>query len=790
MPDASTVDFGALAKATSKIAADANAEGVRSQISKELGGFQNQIPQGVDAQALAKWVSLVPQAIQKQLAGVLASVPAELQPLTVAAIPALALAAVAVSASRAANAPSSPYPREVYDAAAAKAYYDAHPLEYLSRLAYIAGTASTFGATLALDYLTGSLERNAERRADALTDLLTRLGPTYIKVGQALSIRSDLVPPAYLKSLTQLQDKVPAVPTAVAKQIIEAELGRPADEVFSGIEGSPIAAASLGQVYRARLRTDPEQEVAVKVQRPDMIKQVALDMHVLRSNGGLLRLAGYVGDVEGLVDDWGVGFVNELNYQEEARNSAQFMQEIAKTPLADSVFAPEVVLEASGKRVLTTKWIHGERLEKSSADDITGLCSIAMNTYLTMMLETGTMHCDPHPGNLLRTPEGKLCILDWGLVQNIGKDRRYRFIEHIAHLVSRDLDKVPQDLLDLGFIPENQAAVILNEENTAGIAAVYTEIMGGGGAAKIDVTKVLTQLEDLVDKYGQLFQVPPYFAYIARAFSVLEGIGLSNNPDYSIIVECLPYVSQRLLTDDNPRTAGALNTFVFGADKDNKMRLVDPGRVESLVQGFSSYSGAAAGGGLRGTKQGPEAIEAAVEQVLELLLVEQPTPLQAIVLEQLARVVNAQARAAFARARARSGVLPNGRTLLGSVLDPLGLFKASGLVTTDADDARVIAATDALAEIIARAGVQGGGTGGLDVGALSQRELQQVAQSVARKLWARRGAARATSSRFAAVLLRQSLERLDARDTETRLTTTLVRAAAEVSEGVAKQYDK
>jgi hypothetical protein len=117
------------------------------------------------------------------------------------------------------------------------------------------------------------------------------------------------------------------------------------------------------------------------------------------------------------------------------------------------------------------------------------------------------------------------------------------------------------------------------------------------------------------------------------------------------------------------------------------------------------------------------------------------------VLEQLARVVNAQARAAFARARARSGVLPNGRTLLGSVLDPLGLFKASGLVTTDADDARVIAATDALAEIIARAGVQGGGTGGLDVGALSQRELQQVAQSVARKLWARRGAARATSSR-------------------------------------------
>jgi len=557
------------------------------------------------AEKVANFASHAPQAVQKQLSAVLASIPAELLPFALAAVPATALIFLAASANKAASAPTSPYPNLVYDAEAAKAYYEARPLEYFARLAFIASAASSFGAALALDYLTGGLEKNADARADTLTDLLTQLGPTYIKVGQALSIRSDLVPPAYIKSLTQLQDKVPAVPTAIAKKIIEEELGVPCDSVFKGLTGDPVAAASLGQVYRARLVSDPDVEVAVKVQRPNMLQSVALDMHVLRSSGWILRLAGYVGDVEGLCDDWGVGFVNELNYLDEANNAEIFMTEIANTPLKDAVFAPSVIREASARRVLTTKWVYGERLEKSSADDITSLCSIAMNAYLTMMLETGTMHCDPHPGNLLRTPEGKLCILDWGLVQTIGKDRRYRFIEHIAHLVSKDLDKVPQDLLDLGFIPENQAAVILNEENTRGIALVYTEVMAGGGAAKIDVTKVLTQLESLVDTYGQLFQIPPYFAYIARAFSVLEGIGITNNPDYSIIEECLPYVSQRLLTDSNPRTAGALNTFVFGPDKDNEDRLVDPGRVETLVEGFSSYSSAAAdcgGGASRGLR--------------------------------------------------------------------------------------------------------------------------------------------------------------------------------------------
>ncbi|KAJ1483720.1 hypothetical protein T484DRAFT_1799137 [Baffinella frigidus] len=209
------------------------------------------------AEKVANFASHAPQAVQKQLSAVLASIPAELLPFALAAVPATALIFLAASANKAASAPTSPYPNLVYDAEAAKAYYEARPLEYFARLAFIASAASSFGAALALDYLTergcreyfarlafiasaassfgaglaldyltGGLEKNADARADTLTDLLTQLGPTYIKsqdsltglltqlgptyikVGQALSIRSDLVPPAYIKSLTQLQDKV------------------------------------------------------------------------------------------------------------------------------------------------------------------------------------------------------------------------------------------------------------------------------------------------------------------------------------------------------------------------------------------------------------------------------------------------------------------------------------------------------------------------------------------------------------------------------------------------------
>ena len=139
------------------------------------------------------------------------------------------------------------------------------------------------------------------------------------------------------------------------------------------------------------------------MQRPDMLETIALDLYLLRVGAKVVSsLFPVKSDLVGVVDTWGFGFVDELDYRREAANTSDFMREIAKTPLRDAVFAPEVVDPCTSRKVMTTKWVDGERLEQSSAADVSKLCSVAMNTYLTMMLETGVLHADPHPGNLLR----------------------------------------------------------------------------------------------------------------------------------------------------------------------------------------------------------------------------------------------------------------------------------------------------------------------------------------------------------------------------------------------------
>lgn len=654
--------------------------------------------------------------------------------------------------------PLQPYPLQRYDPFSARAYFDRRPIKVVARGLDVATTSIGFGLGLLQDYLNKSLDQKSEERAVQLAGVLTKLGPTFIKVGQSLSIRTDLLSPAYVRGLQTLQDQVPAFDTAIAKQILETEWGDKVDNVVVSVSAKPVAAASLGQVYKATLKSTGEQ-VAIKVQRPNIMEQIALDMHLLREMGSIAkRVFNLNTDTVGTVDAWGTGFVDELDYHSEAKNAQTFMKSIQTTPLKDVVFAPDIIEQYSTRRVLTTAWVDGERLDKSAQDDVTVLCSIAMNTYLTMMLETGLLHCDPHPGNLLRTPEGRLCILDWGMVTTLDKDLQLTLIEHMAHLTSADYAEIPRDLLLLGFIPPNKADLIEDSGVVEVLADIYGAWTTGGGVGAINVNQVVTQLQDLTATRGNLFQIPPYFAYIAKSFSVLEGIGLSNDPKYSIINECLPYVSKRLLTDKSERTGGALSTFIFGPEKYNvDTRIVDYRRVEQLVTGFGNYTTSASGALLgKENMSRTQQLEQAADQLLDLIFTEEETPLQSILLEQLAKIVASTSRSVWTQLREQSGMLPSGRTILGTLVDPLGLWRTSPLVRMSAADDVIVDTTTKLIAFSRQQSI----VSTFDLSTIDRQEAVELASILTSKVWRRRSALMKTSNRFITQLLKLTADRL------------------------------
>ena len=255
-----------------------------------------------------------------------------------------------------------------------------------------------------------ALKAAEPRRAKEALALCERLGPTFIKLGQALSIRTDLIPEAYALELRQLQDAVPPFSSEKAYAVLERELGvSKLSEVFSSLSAVPVASASIGQVYKGVLAEGNGTEVAVKVQRPGILAEISLDLHVLRLVTPLqTRLQNAVNglptdpaDIEvalQLVDEWGRGFVAETDYRLEAKNTMGFAASMRDRGL-DAVCAPTVVEPLVRDTVLVTEWVDGTRLDRDASPDVPRLCGVAINAYLTMLLDTGVLHCDPHPGS-------------------------------------------------------------------------------------------------------------------------------------------------------------------------------------------------------------------------------------------------------------------------------------------------------------------------------------------------------------------------------------------------------
>lgn len=235
------------------------------------------------------------------------------------------------------------------------------------------------------------METNQVRRAIELRNIMTSLGPAYIKLGQALSIRPDLLSPAAMNEMQKLCDKVPSFDSKIAMQQLEAELGRPWQDIYAELSPEPIAAASLGQVYRGKLKTG--EVVAVKVQRPGVLETVTVDLFIIRRLGVFLRRFPRIterADIVGLLDEWAARFFEELDYVREGNNATLFA-ELIKDDLPQ-VVVPKTYHEFTSRRVLTSQWLDGEKLSQSQADDVGKLVNVGVICYLKQLLDTGLFH--------------------------------------------------------------------------------------------------------------------------------------------------------------------------------------------------------------------------------------------------------------------------------------------------------------------------------------------------------------------------------------------------------------
>ncbi len=459
-----------------------------------------------------------------------------------------------------------------YDPIAISKIYKGSPLRLLKRLWQTLVPIGLFLIAVAIDKLIGLLkdEKYAKRRAREFSELLVSLGPAFIKAGQALSTRPDIIPVIVLEELAQLQDQLPGFKGSLAMACIEEDLEIKIEDLFEKLDKEPISAASLGQVHKGKLKTG--EAVAVKVQRPGLREQITLDLYIVRiiadwlnKNVGLIR-----SDLVALIDELGMRVFEEMDYLNEANNAKRF-QELHKHN--SKIAVPKIFSEATSRRVLTMEWIDGIKLTNIEAVKKLGIdpdemIEIGVNCSLQQLLEHGFFHADPHPGNLLALSDGRLCYLDFGMMSEVSKNSRTGLIQAVVHLVNRSFNKLSKDFVKLGFLAEdvNLEPIVPAFEN------VFTNALEIG-VSKMDFKSVTDDLSGVMYKFP--FRVPPYYALIIRSLITLEGIALSVDPEFKILGAAYPYFARRLMEDPDPQLRQSLKEMLFDSNEFRWNRLED-----------------------------------------------------------------------------------------------------------------------------------------------------------------------------------------------------------------------
>ena len=475
-----------------------------------------------------------------------------------------------------------------YDPTAISRFYRYRPWKAFWRSLQIVISFSVFFLSLKWDEWLHGEHYNSGKHATQLRTTLTRLGPTFIKVGQALSTRPDLVRKDFLDELVKLQDQLPPFPNEIAFNIIETQLDRSVNEVYSQISAHPVAAASLGQVYRARLYSG--EEVAVKVQRPNLLPVLSLDLYLMRWAASWLApwLPLNLGhDLSMIVDEFGTKLFEEIDYLNEARNAEKFATNFRDDP---TVKVPAIYWRYSSHRVLTLEWIPGFKLTdtariKEAGLDTDALIEIGVTSGLRQLLEYGFFHADPHPGNLFAmaphcTVDGskggvdqvsaQMAYIDFGMMDQLEESSKEALVDAVVHLVNKDYTELANDFVKLGFLtPETDICPIV-----PALEEVLGDVMGRN-VRDFNFKTITDRFSELM--YDYPFRLPAKFALIIRSLVTQEGLALTLNPDFKIVDVAYPYIAKRLLKGESPQLRRRLLEVLF---KDGKFQWH---RLENLI---------------------------------------------------------------------------------------------------------------------------------------------------------------------------------------------------------------
>ena len=386
-------------------------------------------------------------------------------------------------------------------------------------------------------------------RARRLREMLEELGPTFVKFGQLLSTRPDVVPDDIVFELRSLQDDVRPFPFAEVEQTIEAEFGLTVEQLFLEFDETAIAAASIGQVHRAVLPDG--HEVAVKVQRPAAPAQVEADLVLLyqaaRFAGQRVKALRFI-DTVGLVDEFARSIRQELDYRTEARNAGRFHANFARDP---DISIPQIYPSYCGAKVLTLEFLHGAKVADVQAheDDLLvrrRLAYLIAETWMTMIFRHGFFHADPHPANVLVVGPGRLGLVDFGQAGALNRDDMSKLTGLFIDAANENVEALPGRLADLGVtFPREKEQQFVEE-----LREVFDRYYGTR-LSDVDAMQVIREAFALV--YRMNLQLPTRFVMLDKAIATLGSVGVELYPDFNVFEVARPYARDLLFDRFKPR---------------------------------------------------------------------------------------------------------------------------------------------------------------------------------------------------------------------------------------------